>query len=105
MRRMFASILVFSALSGPALAEPKYPIEAWCKSLTKSMGGGVAIESQCLNNEKKAQQKVRVMGYTPERVTTWCNSVATEGTQSEGSYQVYLGCVQDELAGRGSAPQ
>jgi hypothetical protein len=34
----------------------------------------------------------------PTRIQDWCDKVATQGTGSRGSYQIYLGCVQQELA-------
>lgn len=105
MQRLILSAVALSLFCGPALAQPQYAADDWCDKLARSVGGGMNVVAVCRRDEKKAQQKIRMMGYTPERITTWCDEVATQGTNSGGSYQVYLECVQDEYAGRGAAPQ
>ena len=105
MRGPLVGLLFSAVFCGPALAQPQYPIDDWCKKLARIAGGGMNAVAICRSDEKKAQQKVRMMGYTPERIATWCDNVATQGTDSDGSYQVYLKCVQDEFTGRGSPTQ
>lgn len=105
MLKLISSVLALALYCSPVMAQPKYAVDDWCRKLSRSVGGGANVIAVCLRDEKEAEQKIRLMGYTPERIANWCDDVATRGTNTAGSYQVYLECVQDEFAGKGSAPE
>lgn len=98
MFRMLAigsvALLATSAWSADV---PSYPVGDWCEMVSQSVGGSYVIKQGCIEQENDARSEVQRMPSTPDRIHGWCDRVATQGTGSSGSYQIYLGCVQQEL--------
>jgi len=76
---------------------PSYPVEDWCETVSQSVGGSYVIKQGCTEQDNDARGEIQRMPAIPDRIHGWCDQVATQGTGSSGSYQIYLGCVQQEL--------
>jgi hypothetical protein len=74
-------------------AAPSYDIEAYCATVSESVGGSYVIEKGCRDQEADALSKIRGRDI-PSRVARYCGEVSEA---VGGSYVIFNGCVDQEL--------
>jgi len=74
----------------------QFDTDAYCKSISKAIGGSYQIEATCREQEKAAREALSSQTVAPE-VLSYCHSV---GDAIGGSYQIMKTCVDQELAAK-----
>jgi hypothetical protein len=100
LRNLFAALVVIIATS-EARAEdlPDFPVEQWCKKVSKVAGDSAVIYGGCIEQEQNAYDELKqTWAAVPGKTRSWCGQVAK--STGLGSFVILKGCIEQEAAAR-----
>lgn len=85
-------ILILMLLVNPVWSA-NFDIEAYCKQVSKAVGGSYQIEQTCRDQQREAQANLAGMSI-PSEIKNHCEQV---GNVVGGSYKIMETCVEQEI--------
>ena len=91
MKRIFVAVALMATSNAFA-----FDINAYCRHIGKTHGGGYHVEGSCRHMELEARATL-LLRAIPTRIENHCREI---GEAAGGSYQIMNACVYQELNAR-----